>query len=541
MRVAIYTRVSSRDQVENYSLAAQRQVCEQFVEGRGWDVVHVYEEPGRSGKSVVRPAFQQMMADANAKRFDVVVVHKLDRFSRSVLDTMVYLSKLHESNISFVSATEQFDFTDPMGKMMMTMLAAFAQWYLDNLAAEIKKGKQERFRQGDWNGPLSFGYTTPERLRSRLEALGNDYRRGKVSEEVYSIQADLIEDQLERYAHLHDTAALPCPFDGAGVVLAYRKYATMEYSDKEIAELLNEQGFVVVRGKRVNPFSTSTVRDMLSNRFYLGEVSWSSGRKGRASKRDRTWQAGNHDALISQELYEKAQYVRQVRAQRYYRRQPSKKHYYPFSHLIVDQCGVRWRGNWTNGRRIYRQRMEREKLKSCKSTVKSVHADKIEDHIFDVLKQLRIPDDWLENIQQQQQQSVTMVKDHKSITARLDRAKKLFVMGDLTEGEYTELRDELRDQLKDQVVTIEPPTVEEATVVAGVFQNIGYVWNVATDEERTELARMLFERIEIENGVVKTIMLTRIASALVFGTQSVSPDGEDRIRTCGPTCGRTTA
>jgi len=67
--------------------------------------------------------------------------------------------------VGYVSASEQFDFTTPIGKVMLVMLAAFAEWYLDNLSAETKKGKRARAEKGLWNGNPPFGYRRPARAR----------------------------------------------------------------------------------------------------------------------------------------------------------------------------------------------------------------------------------------------------------------------------------------------------------------------------------------------------------------------------------------
>src|SRR5579872_2689014 len=88
MRAVIYTRVSSEEQVLGWSLEAQRTQCLALVEARDWEFIRIYEEPGRSAKTDLRPVFQRMMRDAELGRFDVIVVHKLDRFSRSLLDVV---------------------------------------------------------------------------------------------------------------------------------------------------------------------------------------------------------------------------------------------------------------------------------------------------------------------------------------------------------------------------------------------------------------------------------------------------------------------
>ena len=74
--------------------------------------------------------------------------------------------------MAFVSATEDFDFSTPFGKLILAVLGAFAQWYVENLAAEVRKGKKQRAYSGGWNDTLNFGYTTPSRMRRMLIQLG---------------------------------------------------------------------------------------------------------------------------------------------------------------------------------------------------------------------------------------------------------------------------------------------------------------------------------------------------------------------------------
>lgn len=197
-RAIVYTRVSSEEQLEGYSLSAQAEAGQRLIEQRGWEFVKVYPERGRSGKTVFRPEFQQMLKDAEAGLFDVIVVHKLDRFSRSLADVLIYLKKLGEKGVEFISVTENFDFTTPFGKLMLAVLGAFAEWYLDNLRNEVMKGKRERVRLGFWNGTLSFGYTTPGRLRKDLLRIGDDFKAGVVDEATYSRTADLLEAAIEK-------------------------------------------------------------------------------------------------------------------------------------------------------------------------------------------------------------------------------------------------------------------------------------------------------------------------------------------------------
>jgi len=91
-----------------------------------------------------------------------LVVHKLDRFARNARITLEYLEKLEKAGVGFVSISEQMDFSSPMGKVMLANLAAFGQYYSDNLSTEVSKGLKERAMQGLWNGPVPFGYANED-------------------------------------------------------------------------------------------------------------------------------------------------------------------------------------------------------------------------------------------------------------------------------------------------------------------------------------------------------------------------------------------
>ena len=99
MRAALYARVSDEEQVEGYSLDAQKRAFRAYVEGQGWDIYHEYVDEGVSAHTddvAKRPLFRQMIDDALTRRWDVLVVHKLDRFSRNVRITLEYLEKLEK-------------------------------------------------------------------------------------------------------------------------------------------------------------------------------------------------------------------------------------------------------------------------------------------------------------------------------------------------------------------------------------------------------------------------------------------------------------
>lgn len=161
MRAAGYFRVSDEEQVEGYSLDAQRRAFGEFCRQKGWEAAETYCEEGRSAwvESISkRPAFRQMLEDAQARKFDVLVTHTLDRFSRNLRVMLDAFHTFAQSNVTYVSITQEIDYSKPEGKLSMTMLGAFAQYFSDALSGHTKKGMRERAQQGLFNGEPPFGY-----------------------------------------------------------------------------------------------------------------------------------------------------------------------------------------------------------------------------------------------------------------------------------------------------------------------------------------------------------------------------------------------
>lgn len=159
-RPAAYIRVSRAEQVEGYSLDAQIRAIEDFCRARGWDAPTFYTEPGRSAFTDLteeRPAFAELLEVATAGGHDTIVVHKLDRFARSLITTLRELSRLEKSGVGFVSINENMDFTTPIGRVLLALLASFAEYYSRNLSAEVKKGLHEKKRQGLHVGMVPWG------------------------------------------------------------------------------------------------------------------------------------------------------------------------------------------------------------------------------------------------------------------------------------------------------------------------------------------------------------------------------------------------
>jgi DNA invertase Pin-like site-specific DNA recombinase len=293
-------------QVETgYSLDAQRAFITDDVHHKGWTLVEIFCDPGFSGTRSNRPALQALMSRAEHREFDGVVVHAVDRFYRDLGGLLAALHHLHQIHITFVSITENLDFTTPWGKLVLAVLGALAEIYIDKLRDETRKGKQARARKGLWNGSIPLGYCNGL-CAACTDVNGKDYCPN-------SGQANRSRSGV-LIAH---------PIESIAVGLTYKWYEMGNLSHRLIAEKLNAYELVLPHGtqrhfrtKRCNsqggpqPITRSTVREILSRISYTGQVPYYGTNKQGIRLKRRNIAAivsGQHPPLISQELFDRCQ------------------------------------------------------------------------------------------------------------------------------------------------------------------------------------------------------------------------------------------
>ncbi len=161
-RCAIYTRKSTAQGLEQEfnSLDAQREACAAYAKAQGWSVAETsYDDGGFTGANIDRPAFQRLLADVDAKRVDVVVVYKVDRLSRSLLDFAKVMDRFNEAGVAFVSVTQNFSTADAMGRLTLNMLMSFAEFEREMISERTRDKICAARRKGKWTGgTVPFGY-----------------------------------------------------------------------------------------------------------------------------------------------------------------------------------------------------------------------------------------------------------------------------------------------------------------------------------------------------------------------------------------------
>ena len=266
---AAYIRVSTEDQAE-YSPDAQRRALSKWAAEHGCILLteHIYVDEGISGRSAAkRPAFQRMVAAARStpRPFDVILVHKFDRFARSREDSIIYKSILQrECGVQVISITETIDDGGSgMGVLMEAISEAYAEFYSVNLGREVKKGMSEKARRGGLQAIPPFGYAVDDNVLVPVPA-----------------EADIVREIFSRFV------------SGEGL--------------SSIARNLSERG---IRTHRGNAFEHRTVEYILRNPVYIGKLRWNpSGRSGRHFDHpDIILADAVHEPLIDMDTWESAQ------------------------------------------------------------------------------------------------------------------------------------------------------------------------------------------------------------------------------------------
>jgi DNA invertase Pin-like site-specific DNA recombinase len=254
LRCAIYTRKSSEEGLDmEFSLDAQREACEAYIASqRSEGLVATrerYDDGGFSGGTLERPGLKQLLADIDDGLIDVVVVYKIDRLSRSLMDFSKLVEILDRNSVTFVSVTQSFNTTTSMGRLTLNILLSFAQFEREVIGERIRDKVAASRKRGIWMGgyvPLGYNVQGRKLLVNEAEAAS-----------VHKI--------FERFVEL-----------GSATVLARE---------------LRRDGF---RNKQGTLIDKGFLYRLLSNRVYRGEAV----HKGTAYP-------GEHDAIIEQDLWDR--------------------------------------------------------------------------------------------------------------------------------------------------------------------------------------------------------------------------------------------
>ena len=271
----------------------------------------------------------------------------------------------------------------------------------------------------------------------------------------------------------------------------FGRYATRDFSDRDLAGWLNSTGARTLKG---NPFTKDSVREMLSNAAYAGLVT------GRRSK-DFSLR-GRHPALVDLATFEQVQEIRRARTTTLHPGRPSAG--YALSKLLLCTCGARMHGS-TGGRNGTRRYLcaGRKQGSPCQET--AVPADEIEAAVAAYIREFAPPHEVKLAIVRRLRELATGAtdatasyeEDRNRLEGQLERLKDLYVLGDLTKEEYSYRRQLLAQEL----AALEPPVVHNAEEAAAALTNFGLFWEREQDAtKRNKLLRAIFESVTASDG-----------------------------------------
>ncbi|WP_311874535.1 recombinase family protein [Vagococcus carniphilus] len=290
MRVGIYVRVSTLDQAEEgYSIDEQIDKLKKFCELKDWQVFDCYKDAGFTGANINRPGLSKLINDVKLKKIDTVLVYKLDRLSRSQKDTLYLIEDVFGVNdVSFVSLNENFDTATPFGKAMIGILAVFAQLEREQIKERMTMGKIGRAKSGksmSWNW-APFGY-----------------KHKDDTFEIVEIEAQIVKRIFMDYL--------------SGISIS------------KLKDHLNDEGHIA----KDIPWSYRTIRQTLDNPTYAGFTKY----------KDLIF-PGLHEAIISEDVYNRVQKELDIRQKQAYARsnnpRPFQAKYMVSGIIRCGHCGA---------------------------------------------------------------------------------------------------------------------------------------------------------------------------------------------------------
>lgn len=480
MRTAIYIRVSTDEQAkEGYSIRAQTERLKAYCVSQGWSVVDFFIDDGISAKDMKRPELKRMIKLIEQDLVDCVLVYKLDRLTRSVLDLYKLLEVFDKHNCKFKSATEVYDTTSAMGRMFITIVAALAQWERENLSERVRMGMEQKAREGKWVMNLPpFGY---------------DIDRENDTLIINEDEAKLVRKIYDLY------------LSGKGM--------------NKIANNLNQMN---IKTKAGGNWYNQKIGYLLTNPIYIGTMRYNY----RVNK-DQYFEVENAvPPIIDKETYNKVQQLRNGRSIVHPRAATSQ---FIFSGIAkCARCGAPLFGKYGGMTRKGKKYVSlsyycsNKRLGVCDQ--KSMSEKYIEQLFLKQLENIHIDSDMLTHVSSkiEENHSTQKICDYEQDLELLNKRRKkwqyAWVNEMLTDEEFTERMNEeniKEEEIKKQLSSLQPSNerLNQGELIE-VLNNVKENWNHMDSIEKKMLLQMIVKRMDLDKvgdrPVLESLVITDI-------------------------------
>ena len=349
-KVAAYARVSSAFESQENSFENQVMIYTERITGNpNYVFAGVYADKATTGTTDDRPEFQRLMRDCKSGLIDIILVKSISRFARNVLITVETVRMLTEMNVTIIFEKENIDTSKPYSEMLLTILAAFAQEESRNISERVKKGLQMRAKNGEVRWKPIYGYT-------------------RIGDEEYVIvpkEAEIVRAVYHEYEH--------------GKTIS------------DVARIMEQRGI---------PMQRSTIRDMLANVKYAGDIITGKRYVGNHLKHnvlinhvevEQSYIENHHEGIIDKKTFNRVQHIRKLRSKN------NGIPQYPFGEML--KCPF-------CGKPLIRDRLSHsaiENIMICKNAPEcgsfAVKESVITQAIMNVYNREKMPDDKIDSVE----------------------------------------------------------------------------------------------------------------------------------------------
>lgn len=459
-RAALYIRVSTLEQAqEGYSVGEQRERLIAYCKAQDWLIADIYVDGGYTGSNLNRPGIQKLMSET--EKFDVVLVYKLDRLSRSQRDTLYLIEEIFRPNkVDFVSMQESFDTSSPFGKAMIGLLAVFAQLEREQIKERTWMGRVARAKTGLHHG----GGNIP---------IGYDYEDGKLIVNPY--EAEQVRKIYEWYLSGSSLKAITDKLQDAGYTNKYSSYN-----------------------------SWSSVRNILENETYIGHLHFGDVVVDHA-----------HEAIITEEQFNAAQILRGKRREQFGSHAFQSKHVLT-GLLFCGHCGGRYYLRNTGKYSYYacysRTKQMKNMIKDPNCQNKIWRAQDLEPIIEEkILALLRNPK-IAEELAAGKPKAAAPVSKNTDIERRIreidrqiGKLMELYQQDDIPPELLGEKINRLygeKTALENSIAPVEETNAMPLDLVAELITNAAEIWDFADENQKRRILQSLISRIVLTDDQV---------------------------------------
>jgi len=475
-----YLRCSTIGQAEEgFTLENQKRTILDYCKSHNIQLSHIFEDGGRSGRTVNRPEFQEMLKQIKERGIDCVLIYKIDRFARNVTDFSRIRKELNEKGIALISVMEG-DLSSGTSSLTANIFASVAEWESDVNSQRTKDALLQKFINGWQPTPPPLGF----------RSVGGEHEQ-KTCE--------------------------PDPYVAPIIKQMFQLYSTGDYSMSTLQDWLKDKNLISKNGTII---SFSRINTILNDPFYYGLIRWHGESK-----------IGKHKPLISEQLFNSCQFM--LGKHRHFLVR-ERKYDFLLRGFVYCTCGMRLVGDFSlirsNHKKLGYYHCQKRYSRDCRQ--KYIQSKVLEQQVEEKIKQFDSTDDFIEMVlkrardyvksgnQNKQGARQALINQKTGWEVKRGRLEDLRIDGDIDKDAYDRKHSEVNQQIDnlqtqiDEVDTegkLDMPFIEEmVSLTKGIFRT----YKSSPDPLKKQFLRLFYETIVIDNKAITKAQPTPIYDAL---------------------------